>query len=320
MSRWTRKGWIAATWLLLLAPLAQSTALAPAACQAASAASAPATPCRDKAGPPIARPAAPAPGVSQQVTLYCGASAPASAAPASAPGAECKKAADGDANAISLKLPGGIGLDFKSNNPSLTYLFVVLAVLLAVWVLWRAARKATDDEDPAAAVLLVLAGLAAFALGGLLGYWWKDDRVATLPASEVRKLVERPDFARELQQALLDNARAAEERGQLKARLAATEQELAVERAKAGASGRSAPDWVGVLAGMLAGAAGMAWSWHLARVRNTRLETAVDAAHRALSSEPAASPERSLSAELDGCRQRIHVATGLLGQARHGPG
>lgn len=316
MSRMTQIGWMAAFWIFAAAP-ALAAAPPPASCQAASAASAPDTRCPERPVPPVQRPAAATPGISQQVTLYCGATAPALASSAAAAEVACKKAAEAESNKLNVKLPGGIGLDFQSNNASLSYLFVVLAVLLVAFALWRAAGKATDGETSVTATLVIF-GLVVFGLGGLLGYWWKGDRVTTLAEPEVRKLVENQGFARDLQRALADNAQAVEERGQLKAKLAAAEQDLAVERAKSGGSGSNgSADWMALFIGLVTGAAGMAWSWYLARARNIRLESAVEAAHNALSADASEKEERSLSSELDGLRQRVRLATGLLARVRH---
>ncbi len=309
----------AAALLLAAAASLGAAAAPPPACPSASATAGNSAPCPRKPAPVVLRPAAPVPGVNQQVTLYCGAatsaSAPADPRPAAAP--DYKKGSDAAPSKVSVKLPKGIGVDFESGNTALSYLFVVLAVLLIAAALWLAAEKVTGGDGPGIAGLL-LVGLLVFGLGGLLGYWWKGDRVATLEAREVDQLLRSPAFAQDLQRALLENAQAGEERGQLKARIAALEQDLAVARAKAGDGGRAgAADWTAVLAGLIglvAGATGLAGAWHGARLRIVRLETAVMGAVRALSADaPWAEADASAGRE-----QRIHTALQILRPAERG--
>ncbi len=308
----------AALLLAAAAPLG-AAAVPPPACPSASATTGNSAPCPRQPAPTVLRPATPAPGVNQQVTLYCGAatsaSAPSDPRPATVP--DCKKGSDAAPSKVSVKLAKGIGIDFESGDTALSYLFVVLAVLLITSALWLAAEKVTGGDGPGIAGLL-LVGLVVFGLGGLLGYWWKGDRVTTLKAHEVDQLLKSQAFAQDLQRALLESAQVSEERDQLKARIAALEQDLAVARAKADDGGRAGPaDWTAVLAGLIglvAGATGLAGAWHRARLRTVRLEAAVMGAVHALTADlPWAEADASAGRE-----QRIHTALQILRPVERG--
>ncbi|MDR3428190.1 hypothetical protein [Silvimonas sp.] len=130
---------------------------------------------------------------------------------------------------IDVRLSKDIGLTVETQDSAIAWAALAAAVIIVLFATWGVAHASKHPESPITVMGYALLIGGVLFLGGLVGYWWKDDVSTTLTTEQLTRLANSSD----LQRAIADFSQANDERTRLQTRVDALEKDLALAQASA---------------------------------------------------------------------------------------